>query len=103
MCIRDRLNMGEASGLGIAAMKRANETAGGHATLDADLDPLWAALDACIDRGLATDGTLPGGLKVRRRARAIHQALLAERGSNAAQPHAVNDWLSVYALSLIHI
>jgi L-serine dehydratase len=96
----EMLAMGEASGLGIAAMKRANETAGGHATLDADLDRLWAVMDACIDRGLATDGTLPGGLKVRRRARAIHQALLSERGSNAAQPHTVNDWLSVYAMAV---
>ena len=57
-------------------------------------------MDACIDRGLATDGTLPGGLKVRRRARAIHQALLAERGNNLAQPHTVNDWLSVYAMAV---
>ena len=57
-------------------------------------------MDACIDRGLATDGTLPGGLKVRRRARAIHQALLAERGHNIAQPHTVNDWLSVYAMAV---
>ena len=92
--------MGEASGLSIAAMKRANETAGGHATLDAGLDRLWQVMDACIDRGLATDGTLPGGLKVRRRARAIHQALLAERGNNLAQPHTVNDWLSVYAMAV---
>ena len=57
-------------------------------------------MDACIDRGLATDGILPGGLKVRRRARAIHQALLAERGNNLAQPHIVNDWLSVYAMAV---
>jgi L-serine dehydratase len=96
----EMLAMGEASGLGIAAMKRANETAGGHATLDAGLDRLWSVMDACIDRGLASEGTLPGGLNVRRRARAIHQALLAERGSNAAQPHAVNDWLSVYAMAV---
>ncbi len=96
----EMLAMGEASGLSIAAMKRANETAGGHATLDADLDRLWQVMDACIDRGLAADGTLPGGLKVRRRARAIHQALLAERGNNIAQPHTVNDWLSVYAMAV---
>jgi L-serine dehydratase len=81
-------------------MKRANETAGGHATLDAGLDRLWKVMDDCIDRGLATDGTLPGGLKVRRRARAIHQALVAERGNNLAQPHTVNDWLSVYAMAV---
>ncbi|MFO1144245.1 MAG: L-serine ammonia-lyase [Amaricoccus sp.] len=100
----EMLAMGDASGLSIAAMKRANETAGGrsgtHGPLDAGLDRLWQVMDACIDRGLATDGTLPGGLKVRRRARAIHQALLAERGNNLAQPHTVNDWLSVYAMAV---
>ena len=94
------LAMGETSGLSIAAMKRANETAGGHSGLDAGLDRLWQVMDACIDRGLATDGILPGGLKVRRRSRAIHQELLAERGNNAAQPHTVNDWLSVYAMAV---
>lgn len=96
----EMLAMGEASGLSIAQMKRANETAGLAAPLDAGLDRLWSVMNACIDRGLATDGILPGGLKVRRRARAIHQALLAERGNNLAQPHTVNDWLSVYAMAV---
>jgi L-serine dehydratase len=92
----EMLAMGDAAGLSIAAMKRANE----GPDLDAGLDRIWQVMDGCIDRGLAVDGTLPGGLKVRRRARAIHQALLAERGSNSAQPHAVNDWLSVYAMAV---
>jgi L-serine dehydratase len=96
----EMLAMGRASGLSVAAMKRANETAGGGATLDAGLDRLWSVMDACIDRGLAVDGVLPGGLKVRRRAHAIHQVLLAERGDNLAQPHVVNDWLSVYAMAV---
>lgn len=97
----EMLVMGAASRRSIAAMKRANETVGrGDADLDAGLDRIWAVMDACIDRGLATDGTLPGGLKVRRRARRIHQALLSERGTNLAQPHVANDWLSVYAMAI---
>ena len=96
----EMLAMGEASALSVAAMKRANEIAGGNAALDAGLDRLWSVMDACIERGLATEGTLPGGLKVRRRAHAIHQALLAERGSSLAQPHVANDWLSVYAMAV---
>jgi L-serine dehydratase len=43
---------------------------------------------------------LPGGLRVKRRAKRIHEQLLAERGSNLAQPHTVNDWLSVYAMAV---
>jgi L-serine dehydratase len=96
----EMLAMSETSGLSIAAMKRANETAGGHGTLDGGLDRLWSVMDACIDRGLVTDGILPGGLNVRRRAKAIHEALQAERGNNLAQPHTVNDWLSVYAMAV---
>lgn len=97
----EMLVMGAASQRSIAAMKRANETVGrGEADLDAGLDRIWAVMDACIDRGLATDGTLPGGLNVRRRARRIHQALLSERGTNTVQPHVANDWLSVYAMAI---
>lgn len=97
----EMLAMGRESGLTIAAMKRANETAGDTgANLDAGLDRVWSVMDDCIERGLAADGTLPGGLKVPRRARTIHRALLAERGSNRVQPHVVNEWLSVYAMAV---
>lgn len=62
----EMLAMGRASGQTIAAMKRANEEAVGGPGLDDRLDRIRAAMDACIDRGLARDGILPGGLKVRR-------------------------------------
>jgi L-serine dehydratase len=45
-------------------------------------------------------GILPGGLKVRRRARGIHGHLLAERGQNLTAPHTINDWISVYAIAV---
>ncbi len=96
----EMLEMGKTSGLSIAAMKRANEIAGGKGDLDAGLDRIWGVMDDCIDRGLGVGGILPGGLKVRRRAQAIHQALLAEHGSNRAQPHVANEWLSVYAMAV---
>lgn len=97
----EMLVMGAASNHSIAAMKRANETANcKDADLDAGLDRIWAVMDGCIERGLTAEGTLPGGLNVRRRARAIHQMLLEERGTNRAQPHVVKDWLSVYAMAV---
>ncbi len=106
---RQMLEMGEKSGLSIAAMKRCNELAenagsDGEANLDADLDGgltrIWAAMDGCIERGLAETGTLPGGLKVKRRASAIHEKLKSEEGANLLQPHRVMDWLSVYAMAV---
>ncbi|MEM8849596.1 MAG: L-serine ammonia-lyase [Pseudomonadota bacterium] len=96
----EMLAMAAASGLSIAQMKRANESVLTPARLDVKLDGVWAAMDDCIARGLAQDGILPGGLSVKRRAKAIHEQLRAEAGRNLAQPHVVNDWLSVYAMAV---
>ncbi|MFV2038036.1 MAG: serine dehydratase beta chain, partial [Paracoccaceae bacterium] len=88
-------------GLSIAGLKRANELLFiDAAALDTGLARIWAAMNACIDRGLCTDGILPGGLKVRRRACAIHEALLREAGLNRTAPHKINDWMSVYAMAV---
>ncbi|MEL7346846.1 MAG: L-serine ammonia-lyase [Pseudomonadota bacterium] len=97
----EMLDMADASGLSIAAMKRANEEAGmTRPALDAGIDRIWQVMDDCIDRGFGGEGILPGGLNVRRRARGIRESLEAERGSNLPQPHVANDWLSAYAMAV---
>ncbi|TCM84963.1 L-serine ammonia-lyase [Rhodovulum steppense] len=97
----EMLDMAARSGLTIAQMKRQNElTRRSPPALDDGLAAIWTAMCDCIDRGLATDGTLPGGLNIRRRAHAIHQALIAERGLNLTPPHTINDWMSVYAMAV---
>ncbi|EYD72132.1 L-serine dehydratase [Rubellimicrobium mesophilum DSM 19309] len=95
------LRMARDSGLSIAEMKRRNElTRRSAQDLDRGIARIWEVMNACIDRGLAGEGILPGGLKVRRRARGIHQALLAERGLNINPPHTINDWMSAYAMAV---
>ena len=95
------LRMAQESGLSIAAMKRANERAVRlDAEVDAGLARIWQAMEDCLERGLSRDGDLPGGLKVRRRAKRIRDQLERERGSNTAQPHVVTDWLNVYAMAV---
>ncbi len=97
----EMLEMSSASGLSIAGMKRANElTIMSEAELNDGLSHVWSVMEGCIERGLAAEGSLPGGLGVARRARGIHQRLIAERGSNSLQPHQVVDWLSVYAMAV---
>ncbi|RLQ87567.1 L-serine ammonia-lyase [Notoacmeibacter ruber] len=98
----EMLAMGQASGLSIAAMKRANEKARGTSEeeLDERLDAIADAMNGCIQRGLTETGILPGGLKVRRRARDIHEKLEAERFTNQQMPHVANEWLSVYAMAV---
>ncbi len=94
------LAMGRASGLSIAQMKRANELARGASDLDGGLDEVWRIMHACIDRGLAGEGRLPGALKVERRAAKLYQQLLSESGNNRPEPHLAMDWLSVYAIAV---
>ncbi|MEM9844763.1 MAG: L-serine ammonia-lyase [Pseudomonadota bacterium] len=97
----DMLGMAETSGKSIADMKRANELAYRDTeAVTQGIRRLWHVMDDCIERGLARDGTLPGGLHVKRRAKAIHDALLEERGKNLSAPHLVNDWISAYAMAV---
>ncbi len=97
----EMLEMCAATGKSIAGLKRANELSRlSETALQQGVERLWQVMAACIERGLTTDGTLPGGLNVKRRAHGIHQALLAERGRNLTAPHTINDWISVYAMAV---
>jgi len=97
----EMLEMAASSGKSIAEMKRANELSRmPNSDLDSGLSRIWQVMNDCIDRGLATEGTLPGGLSVRRRAKGIYDALMAERGMNLTAPHTINDWMSTYAMAV---
>ncbi len=97
----EMLEMAARSGLSIAEMKRANEeTRIPPAELDARIDRVIGVMMDCVDRGLAAEGVLPGGLGVRRRAKRIAEQLEAERGRNLQPPHIGNDWLSAYAMAV---
>ena len=98
---QEMLAMAQSSGLSIAGMKRANEVSrNGEVPLRDGTARLWSVMNDCIERGLTTEGILPGGLNVKRRAKGIHDKLLAERGMNLTAPHTINDWMSVYAMAV---
>ena len=58
---------------------------------------IWQTMQGCIERGLATEGVLPGGLNVRRRARRLARKL-GEAGSGDAL--APMDWVNVWAMAV---
>ena len=62
---------------------------------------LWSVMDQCITNGFTTEGTLPGGLKVPRRAPAIHQALNAHVGpDHQIDPLDIMDWVNLFAMAV---
>lgn len=93
------LAAGRKNGLSIAAIALANEAAWREpAETIAFLDQVRAAMLTCIDRGSRQEGTLPGGLGVRRRAKALHESLLA--AGPEYSPSQIFEWVSLYALAV---
>jgi len=68
-----------------------------EATLD-QLDHISDTMLACVARGLDTQGVLPGGLEVKRRAPDLYRKLKAGAGVNERE--ALFDWLNVYAMAV---
>jgi len=88
-----------ARGLSIAQVMRANERHWrDEEATDAGLLEIWRVMQRCVERGLRSEGTLPGGLKVRRRAAEWHRKLAAASGPS--DPLAVLDWVNLFALAV---
>jgi L-serine dehydratase len=95
------LALARAQGCSIAALMRRNER---HWRSDADIDAglqrIWQVMQACVTRGLATEGVLPGGFKVKRRAPGLHRALTSNPEAALRDPLQVLDWVNLYALAV---
>ncbi len=89
-----------ASGLPISGIMLANEQALGRTAgqIQADLSDLWQVMRACVERGCAMDGMLPGGLKVPRRAPRLFRQLTCEQSGD--DPLRAMDWVTLYALAV---
>ncbi|MBX2835389.1 MAG: L-serine ammonia-lyase [Gammaproteobacteria bacterium] len=61
---------------------------------------LWQAMQDCVARGCKETGILPGGMKVKRRAAALHDALTQRPEAALSDPLTVMDWVNLYALAV---
>jgi L-serine dehydratase len=61
---------------------------------------IWSVMRECIERGCRTDGVLPGGFHVKRRAAALHQALRNAPPEENRDPLLVLDWVNLFALAV---
>ncbi len=90
------------SGLSIARIMMQNECHWrSEDEVYAGLLNIWAAMQACVDRGCRTEGILPGGYKVRRRAARLFQTLSKPPEQHAQpDPLRILDWVNLYALAV---
>jgi len=95
------LELTKRHGISIAELMRRNEC---HwrteAEIDAGLMKIWDVMQACVTRGCKTEGVLPGGFKVKRRAAQLHRDLTANPEAALRDPLQVMDWVNLYALAV---
>ena len=61
---------------------------------------IWKVMQGCVARGLKTEGTLPGGLEIERRAPHIHRELIERPEQALRDPLSILDWVNLYALAV---
>ncbi|TDB04392.1 L-serine ammonia-lyase [Halomonas marinisediminis] len=97
------LRMCHEHGLRISELMLENEKAWrSEAEIRKGLLTIWTAMQACIEKGMEAEGVLPGGLNVKRRARNLHQRMLASKDDHSliASTMSAMDWVNLYALAV---
>jgi len=97
----DLLRLCEQHAIGIAELMRRNER---HWRTDAEIDAglmkIWRVMQECVARGCRTEGVLPGGFKVKRRAAQLYRDLTVNPEAAMRDPLMVMDWVNLYALAV---
>src|SRR5579862_3066983 len=97
------MEMAARDGLAIWQVMLQNEcTFRDEAQVRAGILHIWSVMLACMDRGMVTEGILPGGLGVRRRAPRLARRLREKEsgGKGSGDPLAPLDWVTVYAMAV---
>jgi L-serine dehydratase len=90
-----------AKGLSISQLMLENEKAWRAETATREgLLHIWQVMQACVRRGCEVEGTLPGGMKVRRRAAELYRKLSATPEASLRDPLTTMDWVNLYALAV---
>jgi len=88
------------SGLSLSTLVLQNELATrSQREIETYFGDIWSTMRTCIDRGMHTEGLLPGPLEVPRRAAALHRVLISP-GKASTDPMQVIDWVNMFALAV---
>lgn len=92
------LSIAKEKGLSISTIMLDNEKClNDESYIRNGLIKIWQAMKASVDRGIATEGILPGGLKVTRRAPGLYRSLIVENNSD---PLTAMDWVNLFAMAV---
>jgi len=95
------LKIADETGLSVSDIMLANEASWRtEEETRAQLLKIWEAMKECVIRGSQQQGILPGGLKIRRRAPDIFQALTARADQQSVEPLIVLEWVNVFAMAV---
>ena len=95
---KDLLDLCQENGFSISTLMINNEQVfQDKETVFARLWDIWQVMQACINRGISTEGILPGGLKVTRRAPSLYRRLSTEQTQDPMQ---TMDWVNLFALAV---
>ena len=88
-------------GLSISELMLANEAAWRpEAETRAGLLKIWQVMQECVKAGCRTEGVMPGGLKVQRRAAGLYRQLSEHPEASLRDSLSVLDWVDLYALAV---
>ncbi|WP_445398760.1 L-serine ammonia-lyase [Zobellella sp. An-6] len=94
------LRLCQENGMSISGLMMANEKVNrSEEEIVRGLREIWGVMQACVKRGCKTEGILPGGLKVKRRAPALYRRLTSESQYNK-DPLSVMEWVDLFALAV---
>jgi L-serine dehydratase len=88
-------------GLSVAQLMWANEQAWrSPEEIRSGLLRIWSVMQACIQRGIETDGVLEGAMKVRRRAPELYRSLSQSPEAGLRDQLTIMDWVNLYAMAV---
>jgi L-serine dehydratase len=94
------LRVCDEQGLSISQLMLENEKAWHKEQAIRDqLLQIWQVMRQCVERGCKTEGILPGGLKVKRRAPRLYRQLSNDAELNQV-PLGTMDWVNLFALAV---
>ncbi|OYP38248.1 L-serine ammonia-lyase [Rhodopirellula sp. MGV] len=98
---RELLELTDQHQCSLSDLARANERMfRSDEEISSGLQKIWQTMQDCVKRGCETDGILPGGLNIRRRAPGLYRSLRNRTEESDRDPMGILDWVDLYAIAV---